>query len=123
MALLALSANETTFWVVVGSVVAVLVVGVIALTTTLLRLVGSVNLSMRQLQEVVEVQAAQLQAAELHAARAKEEAAADDDATAGPAATAESTGTGGSAKESTNGERLPVDRDVKGCERGGAGEG
>jgi len=117
MTLLAISANETTFWVVVGLMVAVLVVGVIALTTTLLRLLRSVNLSMRQLQEVVEVQAAQLQASELHAARATEEAAVGGDTTTGPAATAESAG------ESTNGERSVVDSDVKGRERGGASEG
>ncbi|MGH3928839.1 MAG: hypothetical protein ACRDTF_02550 [Pseudonocardiaceae bacterium] len=117
MTLLALSVNETTFWVVVGLVVAVLVVGVIALTTTLLRLVGSVNHSMRQLQEVVEVQAGQVHAAELHAARAAEEAAVGGDATAEPAAPAESAG------ESTNGELPAVDSDAKGRKRGGASEG
>ncbi|MGH3943160.1 MAG: hypothetical protein ACRDTG_31960 [Pseudonocardiaceae bacterium] len=115
MTSLAISANETAFWVVVGVLVAVLVVGVIALTATLLRIVGSVNQSMRQLQEVVEMQAGQVHAAEPHATRVTEEAVVSGDTTAETAAE--------SAGKSTNGELPAVDGDAKGRKRGGASEG
>ncbi|HEU0087546.1 MAG TPA: hypothetical protein VFQ77_07830 [Pseudonocardiaceae bacterium] len=70
MTFLAVSANETTFWLVAGVVGAVLVLGVLALVTTLLYLVRSISLSMRQLQEVTQVQAAQVQAAQAQVAPA-----------------------------------------------------
>jgi hypothetical protein len=60
MTVLALDVDETTLWQVLLVVVTVVVVGVLALITTLLFIVRSISGSIRQLREVAAEQAAQV---------------------------------------------------------------
>lgn len=83
MSALALPSEETVFWTIAIGLAVVLVLGVFALIVTMLYMVRSISLSMVQLREVVEVQAAQQLAADAPSA--------ENATTEGPSAETSST--------------------------------